>query len=165
VYLNEFEAEVLERYQSLWRLCKRCTETNLWKETWIQADEELPAMLTGAKHEAQTKSPPKRTRDDRKSVRLDLHMKALIRDPQNWEEVVVTEDVSRGGFRFTSKKHYGEGWKIEVALPYSEGGHKVFSMARIKHAGRVQGKEDFVYGAAYIPWQDAWVDVNPRADR
>jgi PilZ domain len=158
VYLNEFEAEVLERYRSLWRFCRKCSETNLWKETWIQATEELPPEVTGIAPPPTPPSPPKRTRDDRKSVRLDLHMKALIRDPQGFEEVVVTEDISRGGLRFTSKKHYGEGWKIEVALPYSQGGHNVFSMARIKHSMQVQGKEEIVYGAAYIPWQDAWVN-------
>ncbi|HEV2348718.1 MAG TPA: PilZ domain-containing protein [Terriglobia bacterium] len=159
VYLNEFEAEVLGGYHSLWRFCKKCSDTNLWKETWIQAGEELPQEITGAAPATPTHlAPPKRTRNDRKSVRLELHMKALIRDPQAWEEVVVTEDISRGGLRFTSKKHYGEGWKIEVALPYSPGGHNVFSMARIKHAMPVPGTQDFVYGAAYIPWQDAWVD-------
>lgn len=159
VYLNEFEAEVLERYCSLWRFCKKCAETNLWKETWIQANEDLPQEITGIAPAAPiVHSPPKRTRDDRKSVRLDLHMKALIKDPEGWKEVVLTLDISRGGFRFTSKKQYGEGWKIEVALPYSQGGQNVFSMARIKHAMPVPGTKDFVYGAAYIPWQDAWVN-------
>jgi len=166
VYLNEFEAEVLERYRSLWRFCKKCLDTNLWKETWVQANEELPQEISGAGPDvASMHAPPKRTRDDRKSVRLDLHMKALIRDLQGWEEVVVTEDISRGGFRFTSHKHYGVDWKIEVALPYSSGGHNVFSLAMIKHSMPVRGTQDFVYGAAYIPWEGARVDGGTSPDR
>lgn len=166
VYLNEFEAEVLHRYLSLWRFCKKCAETNLWKETWIKATEELPQDLLAPGAAPPTPpSPPKRMRDDRKHVRLDIHMKALIRDPQAWQEVVVTDDISRGGFSFSSKKHYGEGWKIEVALPYSVGGSNVFSMAKIMRAMPMKGKEEFVYGAAYIPWQDAWVDGSARSDR
>lgn len=157
VYLNEFEAEVMERHGSFWRFCKRCSEANLWKETWIQGHEELPDDLV-APTPVLPSPPPKRTHDDRKYVRLDLQMKAFIRDPQGWQEVVVTEDISRGGFRYRSRMRYAEGWKIEVALPYSVSGLNIFSAAKIKHAAQVPGTEDTVYGAAYIPWQDAWVD-------
>lgn len=155
VYLNEFEAEVLERSASLWRHCKRCADTNLWKETWLRADEELPQEVEAA---VLPPPPPKRTRDDRKHTRLEFHMKARIRDPQGWEETVVTDNISRGGLRFTSEKHYAEGWMIEVALPYSQGGANIFSAARIRYVQDVPGKEERVYGMAYTPWQDPWVD-------
>ncbi|MFB3922850.1 MAG: PilZ domain-containing protein [Terriglobia bacterium] len=155
-YLNEFEAEVLERSRSLWRFCKRCGETSLWKETWLRADEDLPK-----EEETQTPkvaSPPKRSSDDRKHTRIDLHMEALIRDPQGWEEVVISENVSRGGLRFRSKKHYAEDWTIEVALPYSRSGANIFSAAQIKHIGKGEEEGQNIYGVAYTPWQDAWVD-------
>ena len=154
VYLNEFEAEVLERSHSVWRHCKKCADTSLWKETWLQANEELPQEVESFPSTA----PPKRTRDDRKHVRLGLRMEAFVRDPQGWEEVVATENISRGGLRFRSKKHYAEGWMIEVALPYSRGGANIFSPAKIKHAARVPGTDETVYGVAYTPWQDSWVD-------
>ena len=175
VYLNEFEAEVLQGYKSLWRACSKCRETSLWKETWIEVDEELPAELTArpavperqsavSLHEGQeldiqpTTPPPKRTRDDRKHVRLQLQMKALIQDPQAWKEIVQTENISRGGFRFRSKKHYGLGWKIEAALPYSEAGFNIFSAARVRYTMPVEGTSETTYGVEYIPWQDVWVD-------
>jgi len=155
-YLNEFEAEVLERSRSLWRHCKRCADTVLWKETWLHANEELP-------QEAEAPGtvpppPPKRTRDDRKHVRLELQMEACIRDPQGWEEIVKTENVSRGGLRFKSQKYYSEDWVLEVALPYSHGGANIFSAAKVKHIGDAAGAAERVYGLAYTPWQDAWVD-------
>ena len=157
VYLNEFEAEVLERSRSLWRDCKRCAETCLWKETWLKANEELPQEVETLAPALQA-TPPKRARDDRRHTRLDLQMEALIRDAQGWEEVVKTENISRGGFRFTSQKHYAEGWMLEVALPYSRGGANIFSAAKVKYASGEPGASGHVYGVAYTPWQDAWVD-------
>lgn len=160
-YLNEFEAEVLERSRSVWRHCKKCAGTSLWKETWLRANEELPQEVESFALVPPT-APPKRTRDDRKHVRLGLQMEAFIRDPQGWEEVVVTENISRGGLRFRSKKHYAEGWMIEVALPYSRGGANIFSAAKIKYAAQVPGTDETVYGVAYTPWQDPWVDRRVR---
>jgi len=156
-YLNEFEAEVLERSRSLWRYCKRCSDTNLWKETWIRGDEELPREEATSAQPA-APPPPKRTSDHRKHSRLDLQMEALIRDPQGWEEVVTSMNISRGGLRFMSKKHYAEDWTIEVALPYSRGGANIFSAAKIKYIGEATEEGQRVYGVAYTPWQDAWVD-------
>jgi hypothetical protein len=155
VYLNEFEAEVLERSRSFWRHCKRCADINLWKETWLRADEELPQEVEAAAPVV-LPPPPKRTRNDRKHTRLDIQMEACIRDPQGLEEVVVTENVSCGGLRFKSKKRYAEGWMVEVALPYTRGGANIFSTARVKYAQAVPGKDERVYGVAYAPWQDPW---------
>jgi len=67
------------------------------------------------------------------------------------EEVVSTEDVSRGGFRFISRKDYPLGTVIDAALPYSPGAANIFMPAKIvqKEAGDSEGM--FAHGAAYIP--------------
>jgi hypothetical protein len=153
VRLNELQAEVLERSHSLWRECKRCIEVTLWKEAWLKAHEELPEPDEAP---ALKNEPPRRTHDDRKHHRLEIQMDALIRDPQTWEEVVKTMDVSRGGFRFKSRKHYALDWNIEVALPRSISGANIFSAAKIKFVGETPGEEEKTYGVAYTPWQDAW---------
>jgi hypothetical protein len=155
VYLNEFEAEVLERSHTLWRDCRRCGEPSLWKETWLKAHEELPDVVMPA---AAAPTPPKRTKDDRKHTRLELKMEALVRDPQGWEEVVKTENISRGGFRFKSSRHYDLDWTIEVALPRSPGGANIFSAAKVKFAGDDPESNLKIYGVAYTPWQDAWAE-------
>jgi hypothetical protein len=155
VYLNEFEAEVLERNRTLWRECKRCGEASLWKETWLKSDEELPQTDEAA---AAAAAPPKRTKDDRKHARLELKMEALVRDPQGWEEVVRTENMSRGGFRFKSPKHYAMDWTIEVALPHSAGGANIFSAAKVKFTADEPGTDLKTYGVAYTPWQDSWAE-------
>lgn len=165
-YLNEFEAEVLERSRSLWRYCRRCGDTGVWKETWLKADEELPQEVEPPAPVPPTPSPPpQRTRDDRKYTRLELKMEASIRDPQGWEEVVATENISRGGFRFKSQRHYALDWVIEVALPYTRGGANIFSAAKIKYAQFDPAKGEGVYGVSYTPWHDAWVDRWTPPDR
>ena len=126
-----------------------------WKEAWLKAHEELPEPDDVP---ADKPEPPRRTRDDRRYGRLEIQMEALIRDPQAWEEVVKTMDVSRGGFRFKSRKHYALDWSVEVALPRSTGGANIFSAAKIKFVSDSPGEEEKIYGVAYTPWQDAWSD-------
>ena len=155
-YLNEFEAEVLERSHTLWRDCKRCGEATLWKETWLKPNEELPQAEEAAPVPAE--APPKRTKDDRKHTRLELKMEALVRDPQGWEEVVKTENISCGGFRFKSSHHYAMDWTLEVAMPRSPGGANIFSAAKVKFTADEPQTGMKIYGVAYTPWQDSWLD-------
>jgi hypothetical protein len=153
VYLHEFEAEVLEANRYLSRPCRKCTDSTVWREV-TPVGEELPAEAKAAPEAVP--APPKRTKNDRKHVRLDLKVNVCIRDPQYGEEVVVTENVSRGGFRFRSKKHYAEGWLIEVALPYTPGGPNIFAAARVMYAEELGTSGESVYGVAYVPAGQAW---------
>jgi hypothetical protein len=149
--LNEFEAEVLSRSLTLWRQCKRCADLTLWKETWLQANEDLPEP---DKAPASKPEPPKRTRNDRLHPRLEIQMEALIRDPLACEEMVKTLDVSRGGFRFKSRKYYAADWSIEVALPASLGGANIFSAAKVKYILETPGEDEKTYGVAYTLQED-----------
>jgi hypothetical protein len=152
VYLCEFEAEVLEANRYLSRQCRQCRDATVWREA-TAAGEELPAA---AKAAPEAPAPAKRTKNDRKHVRLDLKVNVCIRHPQYGEEVVVTENVSRGGFRFRSKKHYAEGWLIEAALPYTPGGPNIFAAARIMYAAELGTSGESAYGVAYVPASQTW---------
>jgi hypothetical protein len=154
VYLHEFEAEVLETNRYLSRHCRKCVDTSVWRETTLSAGEELPGEAKAVLEPFAP--PPKRTKNDRKHVRLDLKVNVCIRDPQYGEEVVVTENVSRGGFRFRSKKHYAEGWLFEVALPYTPGGPNIFAAARIMYTEELGMSGESVYGVAYVPAGQTW---------
>jgi hypothetical protein len=154
VYLYEFEAEVLDANHHLARYCRKCGDTSVWREATLLVGEELPREAEAV---AEPFPPPaKRTKNDRKHVRLDLKVNACIRDPMYGEEVVVTENVSRGGFRFRSKKHYAEGWLIEAALPYSPGGPNIFAPARIMYTEELGTSGESVYGVAYVPAGQTW---------
>lgn len=153
VYLDEFEMEVLETNQSLSRYCRRCTDTVMWKPSAPQAGQDSAAA------EPPHETRPRRSRNDRKHVRLDLKAEVCIRHPQLGEEVATTVNVSRGGFRFKSHKGYGEGWVIEASLPYSRTGANIFTPARIVYVGEVADERAYVYGVMYLPKIQAEVIV------
>lgn len=151
-YLDEFELEVLETNQYLSRHCRRCTDSSMWKKSTLREGAELPPPPP---REAR----PRRTRNDRKHTRLDLKVEVCIRHPQLGEEVTVTVNVSRGGFRFKSQKGYGEGWVIEAALPFSRAGGNIFTPARIVYLGEAPGEKAYLYGVMYLPKTQAEVTI------
>lgn len=146
-YLTEMEAEVLQINRSLTRSCKRCGAESPWSES---------LALEPTEQELKPETPPQRTQNERKHVRMNLKMTACIRHPQFGNEVVRSEDVSRGGFRFNSRKLYSVGGVVEVALPYSEAGMNIFSPARIVRARELQGEGIIQYGLMYIPVHKGW---------
>jgi PilZ domain len=144
-YLDEFEVEVLEANQMLSRNCRKCTDTSMWKKSTPREGAELPPSPPAREERA------RRTSNDRKHVRLDLKVDVAVRHPQLGEEVAVTVNVSRGGFRFKSRKGYGEDWVIEAALPYSRTGANIYTPARVVYVGESPQDKSYVYGVMYIP--------------
>ena len=155
-YLNEFEAEVLEVNRHLSRYCKKCTDMSLWRETQLSPGEKLPEDDKKKPVDVEPAPTPKRTRNDRKHIRLDLKVSVCIRAPQYGEEIATTVNVSRGGFRFRSPRHYREGWLIEAALPYSQTSANIFAAARIVYTAKEADGLN-VYGAQYVPKNENWV--------
>jgi PilZ domain len=152
-YLDEFEMEVLETNQYLSRHCRRCSDTSMWKKSTPREGAELPVPSPSHLERA------RRTKNDRKHVRLDLKVEVAIRHPQLGEEVATTINVSRGGFRFRSNRGYGEGWVIESALPYAQGGANIFTPARIVYVAETEGGKAYIYGVMYLPKMQAEVTV------
>lgn len=156
-YLNEFEAEVFEANRCLSRPCKRCTDTSLWKASLAQApSEQIPLPVEVKPAPEPPAAEPTRTRNERKEVRVSLKISACIRHAQLGEEVVITENVSRGGLRFKSPKGYTVGSVTEVAVPYSRGSGNIFTPARIEHAEQLPAEGLTLYGVAYIPVHKGW---------
>jgi hypothetical protein len=151
-YLDEFEVEVLETNDYLSRHCKRCSDSSLWKKSTAREG----AAIMEPQPAAVEPPPKKRSRNDRKHVRLDLKVEVCIRHPQLGEEVTVTQNVSRGGFRFKSRKRYAEDWIIEAALPYSRGGANIFAPCQIVYAGEIPEEDLGVFGAMYLPHDKVW---------
>ena len=147
-YLNEFQTEVLEANQELWRRCKKCSDTTLWRKTHLPPTEESSVQLPLVPPPTESR----RTQNDRKHTRLELKVPVCIRHPQYaGEDLVMTENVSRGGFRFKSRRHYGQDWVLEVALPYSRGSANIFTAAQVVYVGELPAEGLAVYGSAYVP--------------
>ena len=88
---------------------------------------------------------------ERKAPRLSLAVTACIHHPVHGEEVVPTDNVSQGGFRFRSWKDYSVGTLIEVALPYVSGAANIFTPARIVFRGEQSAEGTITYGVAFLP--------------
>ena len=156
-YLNEFEAEVFEANGFLSRACKRCKDVTVWKLCLAQgASEQIPLPVSGEASPELLPTPPARTANERRDLRISLKINACLRDRQGGEDIVVTENVSRAGFSFKSPKSYAVGSIIEVAVPYARDAGNIFTPARVEHAESLPGEQLTVYGVSYIRIHQGW---------
>jgi PilZ domain-containing protein len=137
-YLDDFELEVLEANQVISRSCKRCTDVSMWKKSFA----EIPAEETVAAQE--------KKQEQRREPRRDMRVQACVRSFEFNEEVVMTQNISRSGLCFASRRPYRKGWDIEVAVPYSKGGGNIFMKAKIARIQEVKSEDITLYGAFYV---------------
>jgi hypothetical protein len=136
-YLDELELEVLEANRTLSRHCKRCGDTTLWRKSFSEAP--LPALA----------EPQKKPRDRRPPLRVT----ACVRSRQFGEDIVVSRNVSRGGFCFESARRHDKGEEVETAIPYSPAGGNIFVRGMIAHTQHLPHHAEatlYVYGLAYL---------------
>jgi hypothetical protein len=86
----------------------------------------------------------------RKHVRTRVNLKACIRRAGFPDDVVLCEDMSRGGLRFKSTRKYLEKMSIQVAVPYSPGDQAIFMPAEIAYVEELPGKKKFRCGVKYL---------------
>jgi hypothetical protein len=67
----------------------------------------------------------------RKHPRVKVNYSACVRHPQRGDDIVLCEDMSKGGLRFKSRKQYYPQSLIEVAAPYEPGQPAIFVPAQI----------------------------------
>ena len=79
-----------------------------------------------------------------------MRMQACIRTKALGEVVVMTENVSRGGFSFKSPERFGVGEIVEVCVAYEQGAGNIFSSARIAHAVALPQEGLHSYGTTYL---------------
>ncbi|MBZ5561802.1 MAG: PilZ domain-containing protein [Acidobacteriia bacterium] len=145
-YLDVFELEVLLANECLARPCKRCAVTSMWIAPG-------PAGEQSVKNEKVLN--PRHSIQERKDPRVSLMVDACIRHPVYGDEVVHTENVSRGGFRFRSSRDYPIATLLEVALPYVPGAANIFAPVRIVYREDPPTQAKRAYGVAYVPTQMA----------
>jgi hypothetical protein len=86
----------------------------------------------------------------RKHPRIKVSYSALVRHPERGDDVVVCEDMSRGGLRFKSKKTYYERSLIEIAAPYVPGQTPIFVPAQIVFIQELPEQNLVRYGVSYL---------------
>ncbi len=144
-HLDVFELEVFLANQCLIRTCARCDKATLWIQSELR-NEPAPAA---AAIKAETK--PRHSIQERKSPRITLKVKVCLRSAEFGDEVVLSVNVSKGGFRVVSQKDYPLGSTFEAALPYSPKAANIFTPARIVYKEGGIGGVPFAYGFCYIP--------------
>jgi hypothetical protein len=142
VYLNEMELKSFEIRRCVARVCKHCDAPSIWIE--VQGDAKLEEALP-SRTAVEERVIPRRNR-----TRVKARVLACIRQRGFQEEVVVCEDLSKGGVSFRSRNQYPQGSRIEVAVPYTPGSGAIFVPIRIVSSQPIRSAGLFRHGAAYL---------------
>jgi hypothetical protein len=148
--LSDIELEIFETTRGLTRSCKACNSFMAWRETRRELTERNPGNSTGQDPdpkviESPVESPVEERRKNRRAV---MKMVACVRY-SGVEVVVACEDISKGGFRFTSRKEYPQGTRVDTAVPYTKSSTNIFSPAGIIYCHKMPDGQ-FRHGVTYI---------------
>lgn len=143
VYLNELELKSFEIRKCVARLCKHCDTPAIWIEA--QPEMKTPDNSATAAPTIEERVIPRRNR-----TRVKARVMACIRRRGFQEEVVVCEDLSKGGLSFRSRNKYEEGSRLEVAVPFTPGSSAIFVPLRIVFSQAIPTAGLYRHGAAYI---------------
>lgn len=143
VYLNELELKSFEARKCVARVCKHCDSPSIW----VEAQSEVRAPQEG---EAPAPTIEERVVPRRNRTRVKARVLACIRRRGFAEEVVVCEDLSKGGLSFRSRNKYDEGTRVEVAVPFTPGSSAIFVPIRIVFSQAIPTAGLYRHGASYI---------------
>jgi len=141
-HLDVFDLEVLLVNECLMRLCSRCGTSTVWTPP-----------TPGCRPPVKSEPPPLSSRpaEGKKQDFIQYRVDVCIRHPAQGDEVVFTEYISRGGFRFRSSKDYPIATPLEAALPYTPGAANIFAPVRIIFREENPAHAKRAYGVYYVP--------------
>jgi len=144
------EFEVLGASGIMTKTCENCKENTPWGYAEKQVAMSAPA---GGKTEAveagSSGGPSKGGADLRRHRRVALQLPVLVRDFSGEFEVTKSENVSKGGFCFSSEREFHVGEGVMVACPYSGGNQSLEVRAKIVRRQTTEGSNRKVYGVRY----------------
>jgi hypothetical protein len=158
---SDLESDVYLVNEGIVRFCKHCGSSTFWKRPSQPAaaadDAPVEAMLSPepaaspgpAPNPVPALTPAAHQENRRKHVRTRVSFQACIRSFAFSDDIVICEDISRGGLRFKSRKLYTPNAQIEVAAPYSPGSQNIFVSARIVHVQELKEEQLFRCGVEY----------------
>lgn len=145
-HLDEVDLQVLDQNQQIGRFCKSCSTMTSWRQTSNKGKNDVLPVQKRQPFDGE--SQPTRLQDKRRHIRVRTAVSACVRQLGRSDEIVVCEDLSRGGLCFRSRSRYAEGTDIDVAISYSAGSGNIFVSARIVYVKEIKG--GFRCGAAYM---------------
>lgn len=141
VYLKEMQLKSFEVRRCVARHCRHCDSPSIW----IESLSEGPGSEDDGTRSLEERVVPRRNR-----TRVKARVLACIRRRGFAEEVVVCEDLSKGGISFRSRNQYPEGTRVEVAVPFTPGTGAIFVPIRIVFSQAIPTAGLHRHGAAYI---------------
>jgi hypothetical protein len=144
--LSDIELENFEATRELTRPCTACNASKAWRETSREAIEKRQSSSRG--RDPNPKVTPSPVEERRMNRRAGMKTLACIRF-SGLEVVVACEDMSKGGFRFTSRKEYPQGTRVEAAVPYTKSSNNIFTLAGIIYCHKMPDGQ-FRHGVTYI---------------
>jgi hypothetical protein len=156
---DDLEFDVYAFHETVVRYCKKCVSSTVWRVSSSRIKEEVISGEPEQGRESPVQANPEMissvpTKRDplenkRKHRRTKVTFAACVRRPGFEDDVVVCEDMSRGGIRFKSRRAYFVDTMIEIAVPYSPGASSIFVPAQILYV-QALGEQKFVRcGVAY----------------
>jgi hypothetical protein len=140
-YLNELELKSFEIRKCIARHCRHCDSPSIWIESLSEVREAENSVPGPGVEERVI---PRRNR-----TRIRARVLACIRRRGFEEEIVVCEDLSKGGLSFRSRNQYTEGSRLEVAVPFTPGTGAIFVPIRIVFSQVIPTAGLYRHGASY----------------
>lgn len=144
------EVEVLETSGILSRVCPHCGVTTPWGYAEKQVIMGAPAGESAAFEEAKAQAGTARL-EQRRHRRVSLQLPVMVRDYYGGVEITKSENVSKGGFCFSSEKNYLFGQGVLVVCPYDPNASHIETHARVVRRQEIEGVTRKVYGLRYTP--------------
>jgi PilZ domain len=148
VSLSGIEVEMFEAARELARACEKCKSSRTWRPTTREHSDPPSNRVETPQAPAAAATTEPAKEDRRKTRRMAMKASACIRYA-GVEAVVTCEDVSKGGFRFISRKEFPEGTRLEGSVPYTPFGNNIFLPACIVYCRELPDGQ-FRHGVAYI---------------
>jgi len=146
------EFEVLGASGIMTKACESCGENTPWGYAEKQVAMSAPSGVTAAAMETMPSGgPAKGGADLRRHRRVSLQLPVLIRDFSGKFEITKSENVSKGGFCFSSDREFHIGEGIMVACPYSGANQSLEVSAKIVRRQKIEGSDRKIYGVRYSP--------------
>jgi hypothetical protein len=148
VHLDPVKLAAYNANRQLSMDCAKCGKATIWLELQPETTKqpelgpENPARLAVAGLSL--------AKNQRKHRRVAAEIPVCIRQAGSDDDVATTVDISHGGLRFTSGRHYHSGSYIQVAVPYSPKALNVFVDARVVHSSKVPSRELYRFGIMYV---------------
>ncbi|HEX5410572.1 MAG TPA: PilZ domain-containing protein [Terriglobia bacterium] len=136
--LSSIEYDVLLATGLISRHCDRCRETTRWKPS----DQPVTSEMV---QQGDRNAPAK---ERRRSRRLQLVMRLMVRNSWGVTDIAQTRNVSKGGLCFVSTKLFNVGDELFITLPFADNQAPVETPAKVVWT-RV-AKSGRYYGVCYV---------------